>query len=176
LGPYYGSNEEPGRPQAAESTAHPAGQAFVPGSFASPVESARRGYKWRTSESFAMDLNFNKMFANNTVKVVGGDLTQSEWKYESGILWGAFDQISMDELKSIQMHTEDSIKKLPEMAAWGLAGSLIFGPAGLLAGVVLGGNRKQVFAMCELKDGRKFAATMDQKIYQELLALTITHK
>jgi hypothetical protein len=122
-------------------------------------------------------MDLNKMFANNTVKVLGGDLTQGEWKFETGILWGAFDQISMQgDLKSVQLQTEESIKKLPEMAAWGLAGSLIMGPLGLLAGVMLGGNKKQVCALCELHDGRKFLATMDAKVYQELLAMTITHK
>ena len=122
-------------------------------------------------------MDLNKMFANNTVKVLGGDLTQGEWKFETGILWGAFDQISMQgDLKSVQLQTEESIKKLPEMAAWGLAGAIVMGPLGVLAGVMLGGNKKEVCALCELRDGRKFLATMDAKVYQELLAMTITHK
>jgi hypothetical protein len=114
-------------------------------------------------------VDFNKMFQNtfsNTgVKVIGGDLTPGEWKYETGILWGAFDQIQMHgHVKTIALQTEESIKKLPEMA----------GPVGLLAGVMLGGNKKQVCALCELNDGRKFLATMDSKVYQELLGISLT--
>jgi hypothetical protein len=121
-------------------------------------------------------VDFNKMFSNTGVKVIGGDLTPGEWKYETGVLWGAFDQIQMHgHIKSIALQTEESIKKLPEMAAWGVAGSVLLGPVGLLAGVMLGGNKKQVCALCELKDGRKFLATMDSKIYQELLGISLTN-
>ena len=122
-------------------------------------------------------VDFNKMFSNTGVKVIGGDLTAGEWKYETGILWGAFDQIQMQgQIKSIGLQTEESVKKLPEMAAWGIAGSMLLGPVGLLAGVMMGGNKKQVCALCELKDGRKFLATMDSKIYQELLGLSLTNR
>ncbi len=38
----------------------------------------------------------------------------------------------------------------------------------------MGGNRKNVCAMCELKDGRKFLAVMDSKIFQQMLALTMS--
>ncbi len=39
-----------------------------------------------------MDLNkmFSNTFSNTTVKVLGGDIQQGEWKYETGTLWGAF--------------------------------------------------------------------------------------
>jgi hypothetical protein len=120
-------------------------------------------------------VDFKQMFSNTGVKVIGGDLAQGEWKYETGILWGAFDQIQMQgQVKSIALQTEESIKKLPEMAAWGLAGSMLLGPVGLLAGVLMGGNKKQVCALCELKDGRKFLATMDSKVFQELLGMSLT--
>jgi hypothetical protein len=119
----------------------------------------------------------NKMLENKQVKVLGGDIQAGEWEYNMGALWSAFDQVNlMGEIKSIQLQTEESVKRLPETAAWGLAGGLVFGPLGALAGVVLGGNRKNVCALCELKDGRKFLATMDQKVYQDMLAMSMTHK
>jgi hypothetical protein len=37
----------------------------------------------------------------------------------------------------------------------------------------MGGNKKEVCALCELKDGRKFLATMDSKVYQEILAMSL---
>lgn len=120
--------------------------------------------------------SLNKIFSNNTVKVLGGDLHQGDWQFSQGTLWGAFDQITLQtDLKSITLQTEESVKKLPEAAAWGLAG-LVLGPLGVVAGLMMGGNKKQICALCELRDGRKFLAVMDSKVYQELLALTLTKR
>jgi hypothetical protein len=118
--------------------------------------------------------SFKKMFSNNTVKILGGDLQAGEWQFATGTLWGAFDQVSLvGEVQKVSLQTEESVKKLPEMAAWGLAGSLVLGPLGLVAGALMGGNKKEVCALCELKDGRKFLATMDSKVYQEILAMSL---
>jgi hypothetical protein len=118
--------------------------------------------------------SFKKMFSNTTVKILGGDLQAGEWQFATGTLWGAFDQVSLaGELQKVSLQTEESVKKLPEMAAWGLAGSLVLGPLGLVAGALMGGNKKEVCALCELKDGRKFLATMDSKVYQEILAMSL---
>lgn len=119
-------------------------------------------------------MEISKIFDNKKVKVLGGDITPGDWEFNMGVLWGAFDQLNLNgDLKSVQLQTEESVKKLPEMAAWGLAGSLL-GPVGLFAGLIIGGNRKSVCALCELKDGRKFLAVMDSKIYQQLLAMTLS--
>ncbi len=117
----------------------------------------------------------NKIFDNSKVKVIGGEVHEGEWEYKSGTLWGAFEQLDLanGELQKISPQTEESVKKLSHTLGWGLAGLMTFGPAGALAGIILGGNRKQVCALLELKDGRKFLALMDTKIYQEMLALTL---
>jgi hypothetical protein len=115
-----------------------------------------------------------KVFNNNKVKILGGDVATGEWEYSMGTLWGAFEQIELrSDVKKVTPQTEESVKKLPEAAAWGLLGLLV-GPMGLLAGVVFGGNRKSVCALIELNDGRKFLALMDSKIYQEVLGMSIT--
>ncbi|WP_286863278.1 MULTISPECIES: hypothetical protein [Pantoea] len=44
------------------------------------------------------------------------------------------------------------------------------GPLGLIAGAMLGGNRKDVTFIAELSEGRKFMATTDSKTYTELQA------
>lgn len=117
-----------------------------------------------------------KIFSNNKVKILGGDVAAGEWEYSLGTLWGAFEQIDLrTQVKSVTPQTEESVKKLPEAAAWGLLG-LALGPMGLLAGVVFGGNRKAVCALVELNDGRKFLAVMDSKIYQEVLGISITNR
>lgn len=117
---------------------------------------------------------FQKIFDNNKVKVLAGDIQPGDWEYNLGTLWGAFDQVQLTgEIKKVTLQTEESVKKLPEMVGWGLAGSMLLGPTGLLAGLILGGNKKEVCALCELKDGRKFIATMDTKVYQQLLAMEL---
>ena len=121
--------------------------------------------------------NVRKMFANDKVQVIGGDIQSGDWEYKDGTLWHAFDQVDLiGHVNAVSQQTEESVKKLPEMAAWGLAGSMIFGPLGLLAGLVMGGNRKKICALVELKDGRKFLATMDTSVYQEMLAMSLRKK
>ncbi|MBC7997039.1 MAG: hypothetical protein IAF58_03805 [Leptolyngbya sp.] len=118
----------------------------------------------------------NKIFEDNKkVTVMAGDLDQGEWEFSGNTLWGAFGQVELGggAVKSVTQHTEESVKKLSTTLGWGLAGGLVLGPAGAVAGLVFGGNRKNVCVMVELKDGRKFLATMDSKIYQQLLALTL---
>lgn len=116
-----------------------------------------------------------KLFDNKTVKVLAGDLTAGDWEFNMGILWGGFDQVNLTtDLKAIKVETEESAKNVAQTLGWAVVGNLVFGPLGLIAGLTMGGNRKQVCAMCELTDNRKFLAIMDAKIYQQMMALTMS--
>ena len=119
--------------------------------------------------------NLDKIFKENkNVKVLAGDIQEGDWEFNMGALWGAFETVHLDgEIKSLTLQTEESVKQLAGTLGWGLAGSVILGPMGMLAGLVLGGNRKEVCTLCELKGGRKFLATMDSKLYQQMLALSL---
>ncbi|MBS1957265.1 MAG: hypothetical protein JST89_23965 [Cyanobacteria bacterium SZAS-4] len=115
-----------------------------------------------------------KIFDNKGVKVLAGDIDAGDYEFNMGALWGGFDTIQLQgEIKSLALQTEESVKKVAGTLGWGLAGSLALGPVGMLAGLMLGGNRKEVCALCELKDGRKFLATMDSKVYQQMLAMSM---
>ena len=72
------------------------------------------------------------------------------------------------DVERIEIHTEESVKKLSGTVAWGLAGSALLGPVGLLAGLMLGGKGKQVVFAAYLKDGRKFLAVADSKTFQKI--------
>jgi len=116
-----------------------------------------------------------KIFDNKTVKVLAGDLTAGDWEFNMGVLWGGFDQVNLaTDLKAIKIETEESAKNIAQTLGWAVVGNIVFGPLGLIAGLAMGGNRKKVCAMCELKDHRKFLAIMDSKIYQQMVALTMT--
>ncbi len=115
-----------------------------------------------------------KIFDNSKVKVLAGDLPAGEWEYKDGVLWGGFDQVNIvNYLKKIDVKTEESAKNIAQTLGWAFAGNLVLGPLGLLAGAAMGGNRKNILAMCELEDGRKFMASMDSKIFQQMLACTM---
>ncbi len=116
-----------------------------------------------------------KFFDNKKVKVLAGDIHQGDWEFNGGVLWGGFDQINIGaDLVKIEVKNEESAKNIAQTLGWAIAGNIVLGPLGLLAGAAMGGNRKNVCAMCELKDGRKFLAVMDSKIFQQMLALTMS--
>ena len=78
--------------------------------------------------------------------------------------------IPLADLEEAQVATEDSVKRLGGTVGWGLAGGLVLGPVGLLAGLLAGGRGKDVTFVCKLKDGRKFMATAPAKVYTQIAA------
>ncbi|MDF1622507.1 MAG: hypothetical protein P1V33_03435 [Pseudohongiella nitratireducens] len=69
-----------------------------------------------------------------------------------------------------QVATEENVKKVAGTVGWGAAGAVLLGPAGLLAGLLLGGRKKEVTFIGLIQDGRKFLATTDSKTYTKLQA------
>ena len=78
--------------------------------------------------------------------------------------------IPAKEIATVELATEESVKRLGGTVGWGLAGAALLGPAGLLAGLLLGGRGKKVTFVCELKDGRRFMASTSSKTYTALAA------
>ena len=72
------------------------------------------------------------------------------------------------EIQSVEMMTDEKKKKFLGAAALGAVGALALGPIGLVAGLLSGGNKKEVTFACYLKDGRKFMGTTDGKTYTKL--------
>ncbi len=111
------------------------------------------------------------------ITVIGGDIPAGDWDFNGGMIsadatMGHSDVISlMGEIKKLAVQTQDSVKDLEKTAWCTAAGAVLFGPLGAVAGYFAGGNRKEVLILCELKDGKKFLATMDQRIYQQMLGL-----
>lgn len=68
-------------------------------------------------------------------------------------------------IASVETMSEEQIKSAVGAGLWGAAGAVLLGPLGLLAGVLAGGNRKEVVFSCTLKDGRKFLASSDQRTF-----------
>lgn len=80
------------------------------------------------------------------------------------------ESIPFKQLESVEIATEESVKKLSGTVGWGLAGAALLGPAGLLAGLLLGGKKKEVTFIAVFKDGRKMMATTDSKTFTQIQA------
>ena len=86
---------------------------------------------------------------------------QKRWMGES---------ISANQLESVELATEESVKRLGGTVGWGGLGGVLLGPVGLLAGLFLGGRGKDVTFVAQFKDGRRLLATTDSKTYTKMLA------
>ena len=78
--------------------------------------------------------------------------------------------IPITQLESVEVASEESVKKIGGTVGWGAAGALVLGPVGLLAGLLLGGRKKEVTFVAKFKDGRKLLATTDSGTYTKLQA------
>lgn len=78
--------------------------------------------------------------------------------------------IPLSELAVVDIANEENVKKIGGTVGWGVAGAVILGPVGLLAGLLLGGKKKEITFIAKFKDGRKILATTDNKTFTKLQA------
>jgi hypothetical protein len=78
------------------------------------------------------------------------------------------EKINPSEIERLEEASEESVISIGGAAGWGVAGSVLLGPVGLLAGLILGGKSKDTTFICEFKDGRKFLGTASFKVFNEL--------
>ena len=111
------------------------------------------------------------------VKVHAGDFLKGTSNFSFGSLMLrteehsiAGEAIPISHLEAVELATEESVKKLGGTVGWAAAGALVLGPVGLLAGLLLGGKKKEVTFVAKFKDGRKLLATTDSKTFTKLQA------
>lgn len=88
------------------------------------------------------------------VTVHSGDFLKGDGQFSFGSLilrttehsW-AGETIPITQLETVEVASEESVKKLGGTIGWGAAGALVLGPVGLLAGLLLGGKKKEVTFM-----------------------------
>ena len=111
------------------------------------------------------------------IKVHAGDFLEGDGQYSFGSLvlrtesakWLG-ETIAITALETVEIANEENVKKIGGTVGWGAAGALILGPVGLLAGLLLGGKKKEVTFVAKFKDGRKLLATTDSKTLTKLQA------
>ena len=111
------------------------------------------------------------------VKVHAGDFLKGDSQYSFGSLVlrtkeHSFlgETIPATNLETVEVATEESVKRIGGTIGWGVAGAVILGPIGLLAGLLLGGKKKEITFVAKFKDGRKLLATTDSKTFTKLQA------
>ena len=114
------------------------------------------------------------------IKVLGGDIPSGKWLFLNGIMINGGVTITLPiSVKTVELQTEEKLKKLSGSAGWGFTGAIIGGLAGplgalagLAGGVMAGGNKTEICFACELTNGQKFLAIADAKTYQIILGYT----
>jgi hypothetical protein len=111
------------------------------------------------------------------IRVLAGDFLVGDGTYGFGSLnlkteAHSFigETLPISDIDSIDSATEENIKKLGGTVGWGAAGALLLGPAGLLAGLLLGGKKKEITFIAKFSDGRKLMASTDPKTFTKLQA------
>ena len=84
--------------------------------------------------------------------------------------WPRFETVPMSDLDTVDVASEESVKRLGGTIGWGVAGAVLLGPIGLLAGLLVGGQRKNVTFVARFQDGRRMLGTIDAKAYTNMLA------
>jgi len=81
-------------------------------------------------------------------------------------------KLNKKNVERIEIITEENKKKFIGTAGWSIAGAAVLGLAGFVAGAKAGGNKKEVTYACYLKNGKKFIAVTNVKVYKKILALS----
>lgn len=109
------------------------------------------------------------------IKIHAGDFIKSEGQLSFGSLvlktelhYIIGETIPTADLDTVDLASEETVKNLGGTVGWGIAGAALLGPAGLLAGLLLGGKSKEVTFIAKFKDGRKFLGTTDSKTFTKL--------
>lgn len=112
------------------------------------------------------------------IKLLAGDFQQAkDVRFGAGCFlftYGLFksETVKATELQELEVASEESLKRLGGTLGWGIAGGLLLGGVGALAGLLVGGRAKEVTFVAKFKDGRKLLATTDASTFKAIQAAT----
>lgn len=109
------------------------------------------------------------------VKILAGDFLQGSGEYCDGVLsietpifpWPGI-SIQIAKIRSIEVVGEEINKPLGASVLQGVAGGLVLGPLGAIAGFLLGEPCKEITFLATLKDGRTILAAIDETAFSQL--------
>ncbi|HGA2317479.1 TPA: hypothetical protein ACIRVE_002034 [Pseudomonas putida] len=107
--------------------------------------------------------------------VQSGDFLQGEGEFRNGSLTlktprspSPGERISLARIADLRLASLESSRSLGTALGWGVAGALVAGPVGLLAGLWLGGKEEEATFLATFKDGRKLMAITDGKTWSKI--------
>lgn len=107
--------------------------------------------------------------------VQSGDFLQGEGEYRNGSLTlktaaspSPGEKIALSRIKDMKVANQETSRNLGSALGWGVAGCLMAGPLGLLAGLWLGSKDEEITFLATFKDGRKLLAVTDGKTWSKL--------
>ena len=113
----------------------------------------------------------------SSIKVLAGDFKKGEGQFVGSAFMlktveHSFvgERVPCCDVEALDIATEESVKHAGGTLGWGAAGAVLLGPAGLLAGLLLGGRGKEVTFVVRFDDGRKLLASCDAKTYGKIQA------
>lgn len=112
------------------------------------------------------------------IKILAGDFGEGHGEYWFGTLslpwpgdWTPGRRHSVkDDIATLEEADERSVVKVGGAAGWGVAGALVAGPVGLLAGAILGGKGQRIAFVAEFNDGRRLMAECDKSTWVKMKA------
>ncbi|MDN7141123.1 hypothetical protein KC131_10720 [Pseudomonas sp. JQ170] len=107
--------------------------------------------------------------------VQSGDFLQGEGEFRNGSLTlktcrspNPGEKIALTRIRDLIVANQESSRSLGSTLGWGVAGALVAGPVGLIAGLWLGGKEEEVTFLATFKDGRKLMAITDGKTWSKI--------
>lgn len=110
------------------------------------------------------------------ITVLAGDFLQGDGEWRNGVLtlrtplhpWPGI-SIPITKFATLEVANEESVNKVKDAIGFGIAGAMILGPIGAIAGFLLAGKETEVTFIATLKDGRKLLAATDSDTYRKIL-------
>lgn len=105
----------------------------------------------------------------------GGDFLQGEGEYRDGVFtlrtslhpWPGI-TLPLSAFKRVEVANQESINNIKDAIGFGVAGAMLLGPIGALAGFMLAGKETEVTFLATLKDDKKLLAAVDGATFEEI--------
>lgn len=113
-----------------------------------------------------------------TIRVHAGDWPAISVPFSQGRFFLRADkgfkltQIPASEIETLEDATSEAVERLGGKIGWGVAGAVLLGPVGLLAGLLAGGKRHETTFVARFRDGSKILASTDSRTFTKIRAAT----
>lgn len=110
-----------------------------------------------------------------SVTVLAGDFLQGDGEYTDGVFtlrtslhpWPGI-TLPLSSFKSVEVANEESINNIKDAIGFGVAGAMLLGPIGAIAGFMLAGKETEVTFLATLKDDRKLLVAVDGNTFDDI--------